>query len=105
MADISVDARDIGPVAFHKDKIETMGFDQTPRNRSTRGIELMGSMSRLAKQDDSRIPKPVKCIGKIGSFDRRQRLTRLTQPTCKGRGLRCRCLVFIKPSPLSDHCF
>ncbi|WP_292921269.1 hypothetical protein [Novosphingobium sp. SCN 63-17] len=105
MADISVDARDIGPITFHKDKIETMGFDQTPRNRGARGIKLMGSMGRLAKQDDSRIPKPVKCIGKIGSFDRRQNLARLAQPTGKGGGLRCRRLVPIELSPLSDHRF
>jgi hypothetical protein len=55
VADISVERRRVGPIAFDRDDVEAVPLDQPPRNGRAGAIEFAGPVARLAEQHDARV--------------------------------------------------
>ena len=84
----SVDAVGVGPVALDGDRGEPLLGDQPLRDLGARTVELVGSVGRLADQDEARLRRPLEqrvvVRGRSGEWP--QRAGRLHLPLFPGGG-------------------
>ena len=93
---IAVDGRRVRPIGLHRNGVEAVFLDETPRDRRAGAIEFAGSVAGLAEQDHSGAGEAIERLGEGVVIDvgqgfgsrREPRRWRHGQRTGRGRRLR-----------------
>ncbi len=70
VANVAIDPRGVRPVRFDGDDVKSVLFDEAPRDRRARPVELRRAVCRLAEKDDLCVGETVKKWSEISSFIR-----------------------------------
>lgn len=72
VANVIIDAGNVGPIPFYRDDVEAIWFDQQTGDPRPGSIEFVGAMCRLTQQQHAGIGEAGKGNGEVGCLRWRQ---------------------------------